>query len=284
MIQRAFSTITLWAILAVLLSVAGTEASVWLLVLLGVLAQHELYRILERLGQQPFRKLGIALGAALIAAPHYARRFGDAEISQGLDASIVALVLVICCCRVLAERDAPHRFVALSSTLFGLIYVPFMFQFLVRTLWLYGGPDVDPARGLLSAVYILAVAKFCDVGAYVTGTLAGKHRMAPNISPKKTWEGAVGGVVVAAFVGAGFAWAWQRWAGPGLDPLAAALIAIPIAVSAIVSDLVESVLKRAAEMKDSGRSIPGIGGAFDLTDSLVLAAPVGYVLLLVFAR
>jgi phosphatidate cytidylyltransferase len=102
--------------------------------------------------------------------------------------------------------------------------------------------------------------------------------MSPTISPKKTWEGAVGGVLTSVGIGALVAWLGRDHLGTTLSPLHAAIIAAPIAVIAIVSDLVESVIKRRAALKDSGHVIPGIGGMFDLSDSLLLTAPVAYFL------
>jgi phosphatidate cytidylyltransferase len=102
--------------------------------------------------------------------------------------------------------------------------------------------------------------------------------MAPNISPKKSWEGVAGGLATSALVGAGLAWVCRPYLPATLTPLVAAAMALPIAGFAIVSDLIESIIKRRAETKDTGHTIPGIGGVFDLSDSLILTAPLGYVL------
>jgi phosphatidate cytidylyltransferase len=126
---------------------------------------------------------------------------------------------------------------------------------------------------------VIAVAKFCDVGALLTGLAIGRHKMAPITSPKKTWEGAVGGVIVATGVGALVAWLGRGVLPLAMTPLRGAVLAAPVAAIAIVSDLVESVIKRRAAIKDSGGGIPGIGGIFDLSDSLILAAPLAYFLL-----
>jgi len=137
---------------------------------------------------------------------------------------------------------------------------------------------VPPTGRLLLCLWIVAVAKFCDTGALLTGMAIGRHKMSPQISPKKTWEGAIGGVLISMGIGALVAWLARSEMPPHMTPLVAALIAMPIAILGIVADLVESVLKRRANIKDSGRTIPGIGGMFDLSDSLILAAPVGYYL------
>jgi phosphatidate cytidylyltransferase len=102
--------------------------------------------------------------------------------------------------------------------------------------------------------------------------------MAPVISPKKTWEGAIGGILASMAIAAGLA-VWARghdFFPPHMTPLRCALAAIPIALLGIVGDLVESIIKRRANMKDSGTMLPGQGGFFDMSDSLLLVAPVGY--------
>jgi phosphatidate cytidylyltransferase len=154
-----------------------------------------------------------------------------------------------------------------------------MLQYLVRIVTPLPGDSILPGGRLVLCVWVVAVAKFCDVGALITGLAIGRHPMAPQISPKKTWEGAVGGVAVAAGIGALVAWLGRSCLPLAMTPSRAAILAVPLAVVAIVSDLLESVFKRRAVIKDSGGAVPGIGGVFDLSDSLILAAPVGYFLL-----
>lgn len=133
--------------------------------------------------------------------------------------------------------------------------------------------------GLFLCVWIIAVAKFTDVGALLTGTWLGRHRLAPLLSPKKTWEGLAGGLLFAMIVSVSIVALSRNHLPPALTPIRAAWMAIPIASASVIADLLESAIKREASVKDSGRIIPGIGGVFDLTDSLLLAFPVGYVLL-----
>lgn len=282
MLKRALSTIALWGLIAAALSFfRSPEIGVWLVAIMAVLAQHECYRMLEKMGFHPFRRIGLTLGATMILAPHYAQHWLGR--GTGVDAAVIAVILIVCCARILWQRDPASRFETLHSTVFGLVYVPFMLQFFVKVFWLYGDTQEAHWQGIFAMIWIVAVSKFCDVGAYLVGSAIGKRRMAPTISPGKSWEGAVGGVLVSMGVGAGLSAAAGEHCHPSLTPLIAALLALPIAVTAIVSDLIESIMKRGAELKDSGRSIPGIGGAFDLMDSLVLTAPVGYLLLLMLA-
>lgn len=283
MLKRALSTIGLWSIIALLLILIGSpEVGVWLVAVMAVLAQHECYRMLERMGFHPFRRIGLVLGGAMILAPHYAKHWlGNTE---NVDASIIAVILVVCCARILWQRDPASRFETLHSTVFGLVYVPFMLQFFVKVFWLYGDSEQDNWHGIFAMIWIVALSKFCDVGAYIVGSAIGRNRMAPTISPGKSWEGALGGVLISMVVSAVYVLAFREQVHPSLTPALAAVLALPIAATAIISDLIESIMKRGAELKDSGKTIPGIGGAFDLMDSLVLTAPVGYLLLLLITH
>src|SRR5690606_18073451 len=106
----------------------------------------------------------------------------------------------------------------------------------------------------------------------------GKHKFSPVLSPKKTWEGVIGGIIISIGVGVGFVALFGDYLPSAFTMAKAAIIAGPIAIAGIASDLLESALKREAGVKDSGAIIPGIGGAFDLSDSLILSAPLGYFL------
>ena len=266
--KRIVSTVLLWSLVLLCMRFFGTVGAVWLVALISVLTLREFYALLQRMGLDPFDRLGLVLGAAITLAPcYFASRAGPGEL--------LALAVVVFSVRILGER-APHdRIETLAWSLFGVVYVPFMLQFLVRILMT---PGPQPRTGLVLALWLIAVSKFCDVGALLTGLACGRHRMAPNISPKKTWEGAAGGVLISAGIGAALAAGCRAYLPPAFTPGVAALMGLPIAALAIVSDLIESVIKRRAGAKDTGQAIPGIGGMFDLSDSLILTAPLGYFL------
>ena len=133
--------------------------------------------------------------------------------------------------------------------------------------------------GIMTLVWVIAVAKFGDVGALLTGLWMGKHRMAPAYSPNKTWEGFGGGVLLSILVSIGYVTLFADSLPGELTLVHAAWMALFISLSAVLSDLMESAFKREAKAKDSGSIIPGIGGMLDLTDSMLLAMPVGYFLI-----
>ncbi len=273
MAKRILSTVLLWSIVFATLWFFRTTGAVLLTALLSVLTLREFYHLLGGAGLAPFHRLGMAFGALITLDPWLHAQFGVPASSHAL-----ALAVIVFSIRILSEREPLTRVEALASTIFGLVYVALMLQYLVRILTPLPDDTVSPNGRLLLCLWLIAVAKFCDVGALLTGLAIGRHKMAPQISPKKTWEGAVGGVLVSMGIGAFVAWLGRGVLPPHLTPLIAALLAAPIALVAIVSDLIESIIKRRADLKDSGIGIPGIGGFFDLTDSLLLTAPLGYFL------
>ena len=270
--QRIFSTVVLWLIIFGTLALFRTSGALFLVAVISVLTLREFYQLMAAAGWAPFAGLGMFFGALITLAPFIEARLGAPAHP------LLALATVVFAIRIVAERPPEKRVEALASTVFGLVYVALLLQYLVRILTPLPADTISADGRLLLCLWLIAVAKFCDVGALLTGLAIGKHKMSPTISPKKTWEGAVGGVLTSIVIGALVAWLARGELGSVLSPLRAALIAGPIAVIAIISDLVESVIKRRAALKDSGHVIPGIGGMFDLSDSLLLTAPVAYFL------
>jgi len=271
--QRILSTFLLWTLLGGALWFFRTPGALVVITLISALTLREFYQLMRGAGYDPFDKFGIAVGVLVTLAPWLEARLGW---PMGM---VLPLAVVVCAVRLLGERTPETRVEALATTLFGIVYVPLMLSYLVAILVPQPGDAAGADARLLLALWLVAVAKFCDVGALLAGLAFGRHRMSPQISPKKTWEGAAGGIVCSMGVGAGVAWLARDVLGGQLSPGRAALIAVPVAALGIVADLVESVIKRRANLKDSGRAIPGIGGMFDLSDSMILAAPVGYLLL-----
>ena len=271
--KRIFSTFLLWGIIIGCVHYLGITGAVWLVAVVAVLTQREFYQMVHRMGMDPFDRVGMTLGAVIMLAPYYAPILFPLHPEMASSGALLAVAVVVFALRILGEREPHNRVETLAWTLFGLLYIPFMLQFMVRIMRIEGPSE---STGLFLVIWLIAVSKFCDVGALLSGLAFGKHKMSPTISPKKTWEGAVGGVLTSAGVGAGLASLLAAYFPPGLTPLVGALIAVPVAILAIVSDLVESVIKRRADTKDAGATIPGIGGMFDLSDSLILTAPLGY--------
>ncbi len=271
--KRIFSTVSLWLVLIAVLWFFRANGAIAIVAIISVLTLREFYRLMAASGFEPFPILGLFFGALITLAPWTEHVFG-------LPAHpLVPMAVIIFSIRMISERTPEKRVEALASTLLGLVYVSLMLQYLVRIITPVPGDSILPEGRLVLCLWVVAVSKFCDVGALLTGLAIGKHKMAPVTSPKKTWEGAVGGVIVSMGVGALVAWLGRSVLPASMGWVHAALIAAPIAAVAILSDLVESVIKRRAALKDSGGGIPGIGGFFDLSDSLILAGPLAYFLL-----
>ncbi len=276
----------LWAVVLGTLYFFGTVGGLVLLTLLALAVQYEVHGLLEKMGYRPLKALGLVMGAGIMASSSM-----DVFLSPKESFSAKGVLLFVLPLFFLPIWRPGKAFIQerLLPTLFALAYVPLMMQFLVRVV-----AELEAREqgfGLYVAVLIIAVAKFSDVGGLLVGKLCGRHKMAPSISPAKTWEGAVGGVLASMAVGVGLAMLYPSYRiafnvpGPKqsdiccLDLWALLGFSALIGAVAIASDLVESVLKRAAGVKDSGAVIPGIGGALDLADSLLLTAPVAYLLL-----
>lgn len=178
------------------------------------------------------------------------------------------------------ERRVEGVVAAAGGTMFGMIYLGFMLGFLLSI------------RRWESAWVVLAVVlitKSCDIGAYFTGRAIGRHKLIPWLSPGKTWEGLAGGVALSILVASLLAW-WGRSIGPTMvgeghfyehafTTGQAVIAGACLSVVGQLGDLIASLLKRDAGMKDSSRLIPGMGGALDVLDSPLLAGPVAYWLL-----
>ena len=210
----------------------------------------------------------MTLGVSLVS-------FGQPEASFKWEMlGLVVTLLGGFCWRFRIGIDKRDSVDAVGDGLLAYLYVPILFG--VFTLQLMVLPDVDSeVPGAWLILIMCASAKFSDMGAYITGSLIGKTKMAPHLSPAKTWEGFFGAQLFAQ------AGAWGLWvlAGDALSwipPLHVAIIGVLMALSAVTGDLAESILKRSLNVKDSGNWMPGIGGVLDLIDSLCFAAPVLY--------
>ncbi len=183
------------------------------------------------------------------------------------------------------ERRVEGVVAAAGGTMFGMIYLGFMFGFLLairrwESAWVVLG--------------IILITKSCDIGAYFTGRTIGRHKLIPWLSPGKTWEGLAGGVVFSVVVASLLAW-WGRSIEPltisggrtydfSFSPLDAALGGAALGLVGQGGDLIASLLKRDAGIKDSSSLLPGFGGVLDVIDSPLLAGPVAYWLLTVMSR
>ena len=230
----------------------------------AVLSFHELCAMARLKGLQPAEWLGWA-----VIVVNFAAVLGVGEVKpvhvQRLSALIfLGLNLLLLVFTRSSPLDGGFTFLAGQYVLL-LLYIAIPFD--------GGGPE-----WLLWLLFLVATNKGSDMAAYVVGKAIGRHKLAPAVSPNKTWEGSIAGLVAGAVLGSVVLNHWRARVGPeSFEELAVAPILVcsmAVTVAAQLGDLVKSAVKRWAGVKDSGRLLPEFGGALDMVDSFILSAPV----------
>ncbi len=258
-------------------------ATVILFILLG---QREFYRLIEDKGAHPLVPYGLAAGAALAVVAYIGTEYHATVL---MTATLLAVMV-----RELGKQQIAEAMVSISGTFFGVFYVGWLLSHIVPlrnfhgiVVSSYGAPvaaelGIRPEAGVFFVLFCLVAVVSCDTAAYFAGRAYGKRKLAPRISPGKSVEGAIGGVLggVAGglLVKGVFDLMWPALSAP-LSWTAALVMTLPVALAAIVGDLIESLLKRDAKIKDAGRLLPGMGGVMDRIDSPLLGIPVMYYML-----
>ncbi len=231
--------------------------------LIALVATWEYFALASKLGARPHTLLGL-LGTALLVWACYD---GDFALAFGGLAGLATLAAL-----VQISRGPEGSTAALATTVFGPLYLGGLFGhiLLIRALPASVGlPYADAGTwivGLFLTVWV------CDTAAYFGGSLFGKHKLAPRVSPGKTWEGAISGLVFAVLT----AWLVDVLFLRGLALPHVLVMGLIVGTFGQASDLAESLLKRDAGVKDSSNLIPGHGGMLDRFDSLILISPVLY--------
>lgn len=279
--RRLVTSVALWGlVLAAIFSgnrVAADFVFLALMVLLAGAGLFEFYGLVARRGLVCFPGWGIVGGLSLMACTFFylSGRLGgqvSAAKANDFETSFLILFVLGLCVRRFLSKQNPAGIIAISTTLFGLMYVPWLLNFIQKINFFPG------IEGRFYVLYFILITKFSDTGAYLAGSLFGRHPMIPRVSPGKTWEGFAGALLLATAASLGFA----HLAGPRLAGMTwqhAAVLGLALGASAVLGDLIESLFKREAELKDSGRLFPGIGGILDLLDSLLFNAPLMYLYL-----
>jgi len=268
----------------------------WMSVLVGVaafLALVELVGLLDAAGHQPPQMLAILAGIAITAAGLVTTNDESvggvvSHLVTALDppglvaATLIAAVLLLAAA-AFTRSDPRDGFMTWAMTSFGVAYVGLLLPMIVLVAHLApaGGSPSTPVgplglpSGVAWGLTLLLVVWGYDTGAYLTGRSLGRRRLVEHISPSKTVEGLAGGLVVGT-LGAGIGALLI-----GLEPWHPLVIGPLVGLAAQAGDLAESMLKRAADRKESGFLVPGHGGILDRVDSFLFAAPVlaGYALL-----
>lgn len=259
------------------------------LALLIMLASFEMGRLCRDGGYQPATGWAAFASVLLMLAPwvEFQQQAGSSivRLTGGIPLSLFLLtggVLGAFLC-VMARKTTEKAVANLAVTCLIMLYLGFLASFVIRLRCLNPGPG-----GSALVIYFILVVKSGDIGAYFTGRLCGKHKLAPWLSPGKTIEGAAGALAFAAGVAWLGVWAWQRWesvlGAPPLRISQAIVFGLVMAVCGHLGDLVESLIKRDVGSKDSGRVVPSFGGLLDIVDSPVFTAPFAWWLLTIWSR
>jgi phosphatidate cytidylyltransferase len=275
-VPRFISTVVLWSI-ALAIAFSGYEILFWLLIsAFGLVALLEFYRMLDHANLPNFKITGLICGAILLAGSfHYFSTIGPAS-SYDFELTILLFFLLTVFGRQMfhgLRHEEPLQ--TMAYTLFGLLYVLWLFNFTTKILYLTPRASNGIVSGQFYCLYLIAVTKFSDMGAYLTGSLIGRHKMAPQISAKKTWEGFFGALALSTFCSL-MLFKLMPHQLSMLTWTHATILGLLLGFAAVIGDLAESVLKRSTGVKDSGNFLPGIGGALDLIDSLLFTAPLLY--------
>ncbi len=240
-----------------------------------VIGLYEFYRMFKNSGYYPQTTMGIILGILVVMGFYIGSdREGIVGLVFSPDVMVAAAFVFVLLCRLFSGRDTNGALVDVALTFTGVVYVAWLAAYLVLLKdWNMGGID---GRDLV--FFLLLVTWATDTGAYYIGSSMGRHKLYPKISPKKTVEGAVGGLMFAV----GMAVVCKYWFYHELQYFDAIALGVILGIVGQVGDLAESMIKRSARVKDSGGIIPGHGGMLDRMDSVLLNAPALYYYTLVF--
>jgi phosphatidate cytidylyltransferase len=187
----------------------------------------------------------------------------------GAEFAFAGLILVAMTVHLIAyERGRDQAALDFVITLGGFTYLGWIGAYMIDLRMLPGG--------FWWVMFVFPIIWMTDSGAYTIGARYGRHKMFERISPKKSWEGYIAGVIMGTFYGGFFAFAYTKFGPLHLSIWQGVLLGLVLSTSTILGDLGESLFKRFANEKDSGNFLPGHGGAFDRIDSLIWAAVIGF--------
>ena len=280
-LRRLASTVVLWTgILWAMFSgyqYIADGVFVVLITFLALTGLVEFYNLARKRGLPCFKVSGVIGGVLLMIGTflNVTGKLGTynspARVND-FETSFLILFVLGLCLRQLMSKDNASGISAIAVTLLGLMYVPWLLNFLQKICYF---PHVEGKYFLL---YFIVLTKFSDMGAYAVGSLIGRHKMIPRISPGKTWEGFAGALVVSTGASVIFVHFLGRHMA-GMNVYHAIVLGVILSTTAVIGDLIESLFKRECGAKDSGNVLPGIGGVLDLLDSLLFNAPIMYLYL-----
>lgn len=246
-----------------------------LIILIG--SQYEYYLMIRNTGVRPQLIPGILTG---ITAYVIATLIASGVLPENYFLVLIPMMLIIIVIELYRKQEKP--FDSLAHTFFSILYTAIPFSMFPFSAFSRTGlnsllPHVNIvfSPGIIIGFFILIWAN--DTGAYLTGMSFGRHRLLERISPKKSWEGFIGGIIIASLV----AWFLSGWLGV-VDKIHWVIISVIVSIAGTYGDLVESMLKRSTGVKDSGTIMPGHGGFLDRFDSAIISFPLVYLYISLF--
>ncbi len=271
---RFISTIVLWSV-ALVIAFSGYEFAFYALIcVFGLIALWEFYSMLDHRGLPNFKVTAMICGAVMLGGSfYYFAKMGPARSYDFEIAVLVFFLMTVFARQMFARLREDEPLQTMAYTLFGLLYVLWLFNFMTKIVYLMPRSSSGAVTGQFYCLYLIAVTKFSDMGAYLVGSAVGRHLMIPHISAKKTWEGFFGALAFALLASLMLFKLMPGHLG-ALNWTHATVLGLLLGFAAVVGDLAESIVKRSSGVKDSGNFLPGIGGALDLIDSLLFTAPL----------
>ena len=276
---RLLSTLVLWGVVLAVFFSGERWAVAALVAALGALGVVEFHQLTRDEPGRDIRRWSLIVSLGLLGVLVWEAAGGVRSAEFVPEAGAVAILLVgAVVLQLRREIRGPESVYPLALALLALVYVPILFSsFTIRLV----SVAPDDRAGVWLVFMVVLTAKFADMGAYVVGSLIGRHKAVPHVSPGKSWEGYGGALLFGQLGALGLCSAGAHtvspnpfgWIGSVWHVIALALL---VALAAMLGDLAESILKRSLRVKDSGQVLPGIGGVLDLIDSLCFAVPVAF--------
>lgn len=236
-----------------------------ILIQLGIfISSYEFYRILDVKGLRPYKSLGILASLILGLNAYFA--------SYIFTLATITILFIILSISELTRVDSDRAIYHISTTYFGIVYTGWLLSHLILLREIPRHIGGDYSIGLSYAMLPFVIAWTGDIAAYVVGSKFGRHKLLSRVSPAKSWEGAVAGGIAATFG----LFIMRILYAPYLSVIDTVILGILGYAAGLVGDLVESLLKRDANLKDVSKAIPGHGGVLDRFDSILFTAPVVY--------
>lgn len=264
----------LWALVLGTILSGYEQVFVLMISTIGLLGLWEYYEMLDRRGVPNFKLTALICAVFFFAGSFYTFRSQGPDKSYDFEIAVLVVFLLVVFGRQMFRRTRDQNpLETMAYTLFGLLYVVWLFNFLTKIVYLAPRGPLGETTGQYYVLYLLLVTKFSDMGAYVTGSLIGRHKLVPHISPHKSWEG-LAGAVVFSMAGSFGLWLLIPERLSVFSAWDVGVLGLLLGLGAVIGDLAESIVKRSAEAKDSGGLLPGIGGVLDLIDSVLFTAPI----------